>query len=70
MDRADEIKQFSKNLRSREGKQILRELNLMFNSPDLRGTDTHDTYYNLGKRDVVVYLNDLAEYSPEEDINV
>lgn len=48
-----------------EGKQLLALLNDTFVRGDLIGKDTHDTYYRLGMRDVVEFLNHLNEMGGE-----
>lgn len=47
------------------GREVLAFLDQQFVNSDLRGTDTHDTYYNLGARDVVSYLHETIEKSHE-----
>ncbi len=49
-------------LSSPGGKAVMEILEEEFHDGDMRGTDTHQTYYNLGRRDVVAYLKELAEY--------
>ena len=44
---------------TQQGKDLIKLLNDVFNHTELRGEDTHDTYYRLGQRDVVEYLNVL-----------
>lgn len=43
------------------GKEFFALINEVFNHVELIGADTHDTYYRLGQRDVVEYLNQLLE---------
>ena len=48
-----------------EGQQLLALLNDTFTHGDLIGKDTHDTYYRLGQRDVVEFLNHLNSMETE-----
>jgi hypothetical protein len=45
--------------------QILSDFCLE-NAP-LKGSDVHDTYYNLGKRDVILYIRNLIKQKVEAD---
>jgi len=40
-----------------DGQLLLALLNDTFVTADLVGKDTHDTYYRLGQRDVVEFIN-------------
>lgn len=52
--------QFHELLNNPVGKQLVDILIEEFvNKDDLRGRTVEDTYYNLGARDVVVYLQQL-----------
>ena len=46
-----------------DGKALLDLLTDVFENRPLKGADPYDTYYNLGQRDVVQYLRELAEYT-------
>lgn len=48
---------------SSAGKKVLEYLNAEFNQDELRASTPHDTYYRLGQRDVVVYINQMIKYS-------
>lgn len=47
------------------GSQVIRMLEDEF--PGGRGKTPYDTYYNLGARDVVDYLNQLKRIGEQED---
>ena len=49
-------------MRSEAGRAIIEILDEEFHDGELRGTDTHQTYYKLGQRDVVSYLKQLAKW--------
>ena len=53
-------------MRSEAGKEIIRVLEEEFYNDELRGEDPHQTYYNLGRRDVVSYLKQLAKWRVEK----
>ena len=44
---------------SPEGKKVLELLSEQFDQDDLRGDTVQDTYYNLGQRDVLIYIRQL-----------
>ena len=41
------------------GQRALDVLRDMFDADDLRGQTTEDTYYRLGQRDVIIYIDQL-----------
>lgn len=43
------------------GKEVHEILVNQFDADDLRGETVEQTYYNLGQRDVLVYLRQLGE---------
>ena len=43
------------------GLAVLRILEDEFDQHDLRGGSTEETYFNLGRRDVLVYIRQLYE---------
>ena len=43
------------------GLEVLRILEDEFDKPDLRGDTVEDTFFNLGQRDVLVYLRQMHE---------
>jgi hypothetical protein len=45
--------------RTPEGELVLEGLRNELDGGDLRGVDTHDTYYRLGKRDALTYIEEL-----------
>lgn len=72
----NEVKQKSKDFASLfstpEGKKILKLLQEEFILRDFRGvrdskTSVEDTYFNLGRRDVIVYIEDMIKYSERTD---
>jgi hypothetical protein len=52
---------------SEDGKALFSLMEQVFENRSLKGTDTHDTYYRLGQRDVVLYLRELRDYQQDED---
>ena len=53
--------QFHELLNNPVGKQLIEILEQEFDRDDLRGTTVEQTYYNLGARDVVKYLQTLQK---------
>lgn len=51
--------QFNELLNNPVGKNLVKILTEEFDKEDLRGATVEETYYNLGARDVVVYLQQL-----------
>ena len=43
------------------GKEVLQILRDEFDHEDLRGDSVEETYYNLGRRDAVIYLAQLRD---------
>ena len=43
------------------GKELLQIMHEEFDRPDLRGATVEDTYYNLGRRDALIYLEQLRD---------
>ena len=43
------------------GKELLQIMHDEFDMADLRGDTVEETYYNLGRRDAVVYLEQLRD---------
>jgi hypothetical protein len=63
--------QFHELLNNPVGRQLITILTEEFDKLDLRGATVEETYYNLGCRDVVVYLQTLQriyDADPERDI--
>ncbi len=52
-------------MRSEAGTEIIRVLEEEFYDGTLLGRDSHETYYNLGRRDVVSYLKQIANWREE-----
>lgn len=52
--------QFHEFMSNPVGKQLVAILKEEFDGEDLRGTTVENTYYNLGARDVVKYLETLT----------
>ena len=46
-------------MNSHVGKELIRILDEMFGSGEMRGENPYDTYFHLGQRDVVEYLKSL-----------
>lgn len=44
---------------SLDGKKVMEDLAEQFDNEELRAKTPHDTYYNLGRRDVVVYIKQV-----------
>lgn len=55
---------FKQTFLTQSGQEVLDALDQAFDGVDLRGKDTHNTYYNLGARDVVAYIKQMIEYNP------
>ncbi len=53
-------------MRSEAGREIIRVLEEEFYDGTLLGDDPYETYYKLGRRDVVSYLKQIANW--REDI--
>lgn len=51
-----------------QGKKCLEFLEQEFDLEDLRGHTTEDTYYNLGRRDVVVYIRQMLKFVEKQDV--
>ncbi|MGI9889075.1 hypothetical protein [Vibrio chagasii] len=51
---------------SEDGKAVLEALEEEFNRDELRGQTPQDTYFNLGRRDVLVYIKQMIRYSNKE----
>ena len=43
------------------GKELVKILHDEFDMPDLRGDTVEETYYNLGRRDSIIYLEQLCD---------
>ena len=43
------------------GKELLQIMHDEFDMADLRGDSVEETYYNLGRRDAVIYLEQLRD---------
>lgn len=54
-------KDFTAALTTPVGKQVLKELNVMFVNRPLMGENPEATAYNVGQRDLVQFINDLVE---------
>lgn len=55
---------FKRTFLTQTGQEVMEALDAAFNGVDLRGKSVEDTYYNLGARDVLMYINQLIEYNP------
>ena len=49
------------------GRQVVRMLEEEF--PGGKGKDPYDTYYNLGSRDVIDYMNQLKRIGERDEAN-
>jgi hypothetical protein len=45
------------------GIKVLKLLEEECNADELRSPDPHNTYFNLGRRDAVVYIKQMINYS-------
>lgn len=45
------------------GMEVLTMLEAEFDIDELRAQSVENTYFNIGRRDVVVYINQLINYS-------
>lgn len=55
-------------LNSAAGKEMIKVLEEEFYDGEIKGSDPYDTYYNLGRRDVVAYLKQLAKWRESTEI--
>jgi len=49
------------------GKQVLDAMSNEFDIGEMRGKSVEDTYFNLGRRDAVVYIKQMITYSEREN---
>lgn len=49
------------------GRETLNFMLAEFDRTDLRGDTTEETYYNLGARDLVIYLRQLVDIQDNEE---
>lgn len=63
VERLKEVKKAFVNVFStHDGKEVLKALEREFDKPVLHQPDnTHMTYYNLGARDVLVYIKEIID---------
>ncbi len=54
-------------MNSETGKAVIQALEEEFYHGELFDEDPHKTAYNLGRRDVVVYLKQLQRFSESDD---
>ena len=54
---------FAAVFNTRDGEKVLEALEAEFDRDELRGGEPHSTYFNLGQRDVVVYIKQMLKYS-------
>ena len=52
-------------LKTPEGKKLFAVLEDTFERKPLKGENPHETYYNLGQRDLVQYLRELRDFTNE-----
>lgn len=52
-----------------EGKEVLKHLEQEFDADILFERDPNVTAYNLGRRDVVVYIRQMLRYLEKEDVS-
>ena len=45
-----------------KSEEVLEMLKAELNPDFLKGSDPNETYYNLGRRDAIVYINQLLRY--------
>lgn len=53
---------FKRTFLTKDGEQALQMLEDAFNDDDLFNADPHRTAYNLGRRDVVMYIKQLIKF--------
>lgn len=56
---------FKKVFNSDDGKEVLEMLDEEFNPEILFSKNPHETSYNTGRRDVIVYIQQLLRYDNE-----
>lgn len=54
-------KQFKAAFGTTQGEEVLKALSDAFEKQQLMGSDPYETAYNVGQRDVVVYINQLVD---------
>lgn len=59
--------QFQEFMSNPVGRKLVQILNEEFDREDLRGATVEETYYNLGARDVVKYLETLSRVQTDPD---
>ena len=70
------VEQIAENLRQKSlrfkslfstqvGQQVLKDLREEFDPRELKGEDTHSTYFNLGGRDVIMYIDQLLDFDKD-----
>ena len=47
---------------SPDGKRVMRDLENEFDLDELKGQTPHDSFHNVGRRDVITYIRQLIRY--------
>lgn len=63
----DKAVSFAAVFNTRDGQKVLQAMKDEFCGTELRANTPHDTYYNLGRRDAVVYIEQMIKYSEREN---
>jgi hypothetical protein len=58
----DKAAKFHRLFTSHEGEQVLKELEDEFDADDLFNENPYKTHYNIGRRDVIVYIRQMMRY--------
>lgn len=58
----DKTARFHRLFTTHDGEQVLKDLEDEFDSDDLKGATNADTNYNVGRRDVIVYIRQMMRF--------
>ncbi|AEM62903.1 hypothetical protein phiVC8_p06 [Vibrio phage phiVC8] len=57
---------FAAVFRTPDGERVLEAIRQEFDKDELRGNTVEGTYFNLGRRDVLVYIEQMIRYSERD----
>ncbi|ASV42833.1 hypothetical protein [Vibrio phage JSF15] len=58
---------FAAVFRSSDGERVLEAIRQEFDKDELRGNTVEGTYFNLGRRDVLKYIEQMLRYSERDN---
>lgn len=58
----DKAARFYRLFSTHDGELVLKDLEDEFDADELKGATDADTNYNIGRRDVIVYIRQLMRY--------